>query len=146
MSGIWMRNTKVARTGRDHLLRVDRAFVGKRESADGAGARCHHTRGALDDFIHQRGDPQLRHSGWWPRCLRERPCHAAYCWPKHGLRPLPRPESSRSLRNSVSVSANASRNAVHVYGDALLHDFTQKNLYLKGTGPSPMNGAGGRMR
>jgi hypothetical protein len=61
------KREKTPRAGRDHLLRslvaVDRASVGNWKSADGPGAGCHHTGGALDDFDDQRGDTQLRHSG-----------------------------------------------------------------------------------
>jgi len=45
------------------LLALDRASVGEREAADGARLGCHHSFGALDHFVDQRGDPQLRHPG-----------------------------------------------------------------------------------
>lgn len=61
------KRKKAVRSGRDHLLRtfvaMDRAFVGQGEPANGAGAGCHQFRRALDDFIYQRRDPQLRHPG-----------------------------------------------------------------------------------
>ncbi len=45
------------------LLRWIVQMTGKREQANGPGTGCHDAWGALDDFVDQRGDPQLRYSG-----------------------------------------------------------------------------------